>query len=152
MTENLPEKDALLKELALTAPKNIRIEDIIEYKIQGLKDSEIGTLLNCSQQNISERLKDYRDEVESLSTFKKHRADTFAVVQSKLINSLSPDDIKKSSAYQKIGMVSLLHEKESLERGQATQIIRYDAQALRERYDELKRMLDETIDVTPEDV
>ena len=132
--------------------QKIDIEKAVELRRRGLSYQEIGTYFDCSKQAAHHALIPYTIQSKQLKDYKTYRADIYADMGREILTSIDRADIQKSSAYQRVGMVSLLHEKESLERGQATQIIRYDAQALRERYDELKRMLDETIDITPEDV
>ena len=98
--------------------RNIPIETIIELKTKGLLDKDVAKLLDCSQQNVSGRLKEWRKEVQGLETFKKNKADVLSVIQSKILNKLSEAEIKKATAYQKVGMFSLLYDKERLERGQ----------------------------------
>ena len=130
---------------APTTRKRIPIEAILELKLKGNSDKDIATLLHCSQQNVSTsiktrietsqqnvsaRLREYRDEVETLENFKKNRADILAVVQKKLLNSLSDADIKKATAYQRIGMFGILYDKERLERGESTENIHVLTQAI----------------------
>ena len=115
---------------APTTRKRIPIEAILELKLKGNSDKDIATLLHCSQQNVSARLREYRDEVETLENFKKNRADILAVVQKKLLNSLSDADIKKATAYQRIGMFGILYDKERLERGESTENIHVLTQAI----------------------
>ncbi len=54
------------------------------------------------------------------TAFKENRADLLSIQQDRLINSLTDADIQKSSAYQKVGMFSLLYDKERLERDKST--------------------------------
>jgi len=52
--------------------------------------------------------------------YKSHRADIFAGIQHKILASVSDEDIKKASLFQKAGVVGLLYDKERLERDMST--------------------------------
>ena len=103
----------------------IPIARIIELRGKQLTYEEIGSILGCSRENICQRLHGYKASIDNLKSVKGHRADTLAVVGDTILNSLTPDDIKRSTAYQKVGMYSLLYDKERLERGQSTENIGY---------------------------
>lgn len=103
--------------------KNIKIETLIEYKSKGLSYGEIATLTGCSRQNIQQRLAAAEYNKEDLENFKKHRGDVFAHFQSLLINSLTPEVIKGMNPYQRIIGLSVLFDKERLQRGQSTENI-----------------------------
>ena len=103
----------------------IPLSKIIELRNKGLSYTDIGSLLGCTRENICQRLKPYRSEVDNLKSFKDNKADILAVHQSRLLNNLTDEDIKKSSGYQKVGMFSVLHNQERLERGESTQNIAY---------------------------
>ena len=45
----------------------------------------------------------------------------FAATQSRILNNLTDDDIKKGSMLQKATAVGILYDKERLERGQSTE-------------------------------
>ena len=102
------------------APKGIPIEDIIELRRKNLTVGQIGTLLGCSPQNVTLRLSRIKEDLEGLENYKKHRADVQAWHQRKILNSLSDEDIKKSSMLQKVTAIGILYDKERLERGQTT--------------------------------
>jgi len=103
----------------------IPIAKIIELRKKNLTYDEIGKILDCTRQNIEQRLHGYKQSIDSLKSVKDHRADTLAVVGDTILNSLTAGDIKKSTGYQKVGMYSLLYDKERLERGQSTENIGY---------------------------
>lgn len=132
-----------------TAPKNIPISTILQYKNKGLSDTEISRLVGCSQQNISQRLQEYRLEIDGLKAFKENRADTFAVLESKLLNSLCESDIKSMSAGSRITGAAILYDKERLERGQSTQNIAYTdmSRRLSELDNEINRLSEELGDI-----
>lgn len=102
--------------------KDIPIARIIELRNKQLTYQEIANLLGCTKENICQRLRPYKQTIDNLKSVKEHRADTLTVVSSSILNSLTEEDIKKSSAYQKVGMFGVLYDKERLERGQVTEI------------------------------
>ena len=103
----------------------IPIGKLIELRNKGLSHSEIGKIVGCSKQNISERLQPCIKDIDNLKSFKENKADILAIHQSRLLNNLTTEDIKKSSGYQKVGMFSVLHNQERLERGESTSNIAY---------------------------
>ena len=103
----------------------IHMERIIALRNKGLSLAEIAGVLNCSKQNIHERLQGYAEDIDALQDFKDNKADTLAVYQRRMLNSLTPGDIKSASPYQRVGMFALLYDKERLERGQTTENIGY---------------------------
>lgn len=101
--------------------KNIPIETIIEYRNRGLSYAEIAKLTGCSRQNIQQRLEAIEYSKEDLENFKKNRADVFAFMQSKLINSIDSKTAKEMSPYHRIVSLGILFDKERLERGKSTE-------------------------------
>ena len=81
---------------------------------------QMGKVLGCSHVNVIKRLEPYREEIEALPTFKKNRGDIFALVQSKLLNSVTCEDIKGASLLQKLSAFGIMYDKERLETGQST--------------------------------
>jgi len=120
-TESLP----TITDTASPAPKNIPIESIIEYRRKGLTTREIATLLNCSHPNIVQRLQTLTDDVDSLDSYKIHRADILALNGRKLLSKITDEKLQKASAYQLAGMYGILYDKERLERGQTTANVGY---------------------------
>ena len=100
--------------------KNIPIESIIEYRNRGLSYTEIAKLTGCSRQNVQQRLETVEYNKEDIENFKKHRGDVFAFLQSKLINSIDSDAIKRMQPYQRIIGASIMYDKERLEQGKST--------------------------------
>ena len=117
---NTPEEDNKLPEI--TKSESIPIAKLIELRTQNpnLTYQQIGDMVGCSKVNVINRLKPYKEEIESLPTFKKSRGDIFALVQSKLLNSITVDDIKDASLLQKTTAMCQLYDKERLETGQST--------------------------------
>ena len=118
-TENLPDTPK-------TAPKGIPIADMIEYRSKGLSYAQVAKLVGCTKRNVIERLQTANREIDSAQNFKKHRADTFAVMGQKIINSFTPNDIKKMSGLQKATAVGIFYDKERLERDLSTENVAHE--------------------------
>jgi len=126
--QNLPDTippDSLTT-LPDSTPKGIPIADIIEYRERGLSYAEVAKLVGCSKPNVIERLQTAGKEIEATNNYKKHRADTFANMGSRLINSFTPGDIKKMSGLQKATAVGIFYDKERLERDLSTDNVSHD--------------------------
>ena len=106
--------------------KDIPILEILEYKAAGLNHVEIGKLLGCSKQNISDRLKAWQGDFKGLETFKSKRGDILALFQKKLLYSLTDADIKGMPGGSRILAMCQLYDKEQIERGKPTVIVGYD--------------------------
>jgi hypothetical protein len=111
-----------------TSPKFIPLELIIEYVNKDLNYHQVAKLVGCDPSNISRRLARIDYTPERLKAFKKSRADILAHVQSKLINSITDDEIEKAPLGTKTLAFCQLYDKERLERGQSTEIL--DVQAI----------------------
>ena len=110
-----------------TNNKGIPLQRLIELRSKGLSYSEIGSLVNCSKVNVYNRLVDFKEDIESLKSFKDNRADLFAVYQSALINSINLNDIKKMPAASRVTAAAILYDKERLERDKSTSNVGIEA-------------------------
>lgn len=108
-----------------TFTETIPLARIIELRNKKLTYDQIGKILGCTRQNIHERLKGLIPHIEGLQSFKDNDADVMTVLRSVILTSLTPEDIKKASAYQRVGMYGILYDKEALARGKVTEIIGY---------------------------
>ena len=86
-----------------------------------LTTREIGTLVDCDYSHVSRVLTKYGLNEANLTEYKKNRADIFAGIQGKILESINDDDIKKASLMQKSTAMAVLYDKERLERGESTQ-------------------------------
>ena len=120
--KDLPDTDQTSNKNLTETPTIARL---IALRRKGLTYEEIGQLVNRTRETVWKRLQPYADSIDTLPTIKEYRADTLAVVSDRIINSISQDDIDKSSGYQKVGMYSLLRQNERLDRGEATDITTY---------------------------
>lgn len=97
--------------------KDIPLESIIELRKKRLSTRAIAKLLDCDHSNIVRRLQGYKNEILGIESFKRNRSDIFAIVQARIINSITDDDIKKAPLGTKTLAVCQLYDKERLERG-----------------------------------
>ena len=146
MTAKKPASLPTLLDSPSSSPKNILISDIIALRKRGMTHKEIGKLLNRSSPNITMRLQQADVDLQSIDNYKTHKADTLAYYQHKILSKLTDSDIEKASAYQKVGMIALLSDKEALTRGQATAIVDHrhvtaTLADLRDRQAQLRREL-----------
>lgn len=102
--------------------KQIKIEELLLLRAKGLSHSQIARVVGCTPSNITKRLQLVDDPI-LIEDFKSARADVLAYQQRRVLNHITDDKLKAASAYQLVGMFSLLHERERLERGQSTQNI-----------------------------
>ena len=140
-------------------PKHIPIETIAYYVIdKQLTDSEIAKILNCERSNITKRRLDAGLYSADLKRFKDNRAEILAGLQSRVVNQLTDAKLEKASAYQLIGMLALLFDKERAERGKDIQALVGLAEVLGSLH-KLRKVVEDTnkqgsnepdiIDVTP---
>lgn len=109
---------AELPEAPKQRQKGISLEQMIELRKKNLSHEQIAKIVGCSPANVTQRLKGM--DIQDIELYKQNRADVFALLQQQIINSITPEDIKKTSASQRVTMAAILYDKERLERGQST--------------------------------
>lgn len=121
------------------APKGIPIESILELRDKNLTQEQIAKILGCTKQTVNQRLKAYNPIFNQIESFKKHRGDALSYTQARILNSLTPADIKNASLLQRTTAFGILYDKERLERGQSTEnlSIRSMTQSLSKDIDEI---------------
>ena len=82
--------------------------------------ADIAKIVNADKALVTQVLHRYGLDSEIIQNYKQYRADIIAGKQEELLSSLSTDDIKKASPYQKVGMFGILYDKERLERDLST--------------------------------
>ena len=106
--------------------KYIPAHDIIEcIEVKGMSIQQAADHLECSKQNISNRLKAIGIKPGGIKQFKENRAELLAYYQLQLLQSLTPDEIKKIPPGSRATTFGILYDKERLERGESTQNIAY---------------------------
>ena len=85
-----------------------------------LTTREIAAICDTGHSHVIATFQRYMISQIETNDYKSHRADIFAGIQHKILASVSDDDIKKASLFQKAGVVGLLYDKERLERDMST--------------------------------
>lgn len=146
--------DMTLSELSKAIPTNkkrkIDIQKALELHFKGLNFSEIAKHFDVTKQAVRELIRRYLPVDISVEWFKKNKSAMIHAKQAQILNSLSPEDIKEASAYQKVGMFGILYDKGRLEDGQTTENVGYADYT--EAIDELDRQLREAESETPKQV
>jgi hypothetical protein len=81
---------------------------------------EIAESVNTSPQHVHQTLQRYGLDANTVDSFKKHRADIFAGLQHRLLDSIEADDIKKAPMGSRVLAAAQLFDKERLERDLST--------------------------------
>jgi len=121
--ENASATDTISNGNNLYAPKDIAIEDLIEYRKRGLSLPEIAKLEGCSHQNVHERLK--KANLEGLDKFRDNKDAVFEHKQREIVNCLNADKLKDMSGLQLITGAAILQDKIQVIRGQASDIVEH---------------------------
>ena len=101
-----------LDDIDISGNKSAPIAELLKWRKQGLTYEEIGNLAGTSKQAAHQRLKPFKDAIENLPSFKEHRADILAVLQSMLLSSLTEEDIKSMAPASRITGAAILIDKE----------------------------------------
>ena len=96
----------------VSAALNLRLNN-------GLSYAQIGKIQGVSKQSIHRCIKNLLPPPE-IKLYQDHRADILSHLQVKLLANVDEARLKKASAYQLIGSMGLLYDKERIERGLST--------------------------------
>ena len=99
--------------------KKIPIELLIDLKEKGLSHAQIGKVVKCSPQNITQRLQ--AEGLETLAEYKENKDAVFEHLQQKIIKSIADEDIKKAPFGSRVTAAAILEDKIRLVRGQSTE-------------------------------
>lgn len=102
--------------------KYIPIEDLIQASVNNpnLNNSDIAKMFNVTPSAIHQRFSHAGYTPQRLKHYKDNRANIFDFLASKIINSLTPRDLKRASFLQKITAMGILYDKMRIERGLST--------------------------------
>jgi len=103
----------------------VPITRLIQLREAGLTIQEIGDMCGCSKANVSERLRAVKADFKGLAVFKDRRGDILALMQQKMLYSLSDKDIKRMPGGSRVLAMCQLYDKERIERGQPGVYIQY---------------------------
>jgi len=123
MSETALIDTSTLPDLSIYNPKDIPLSVLIDYRRRGLTYRQIAKLVGCSHVNVIKRLEGYCQDIDTVESYKRNRADVLAVVQSKILHNITKSDITKCNLRDKVISMGVLYDKERLERGQSTDIV-----------------------------
>lgn len=105
--------------------KAVPVTRLLELREAGLTFEDIGQVVGLSKQAVWDRLKAIKVDFKGLAVFKDRRADILALVQQRLLYSLTDKDIKSMPGGSRILALCQLYDKERIERGQPGAYIQY---------------------------
>jgi hypothetical protein len=100
--------------------KGISWRKVFELKQRGLSHAQIGKLLGCSHQNITQLVKRYGREFEGLADFKESKGDYLLAKQRQLLDGITPKKIDKMSGKDLAISFGVIFDKHRLETGEST--------------------------------
>ena len=98
------------------------MQAIVQAKSENpnLTNRDIGQLTNSDHSHVSRVLNRFGLKEEDTQNYKKGRANVFAGLQGKILQTITLDDIKKSSVLQRVTSAGILYDKERLELDKST--------------------------------
>ena len=109
--------DPITKPTSKYAPKNATKTIITLATNTDASAEEIAKTANVSTQAVYQTLERHGIRFKRLESYKNHRADILAGIQTKILKHIDEDRLKKASAFQLVGSLGLLYDKERIERG-----------------------------------
>jgi len=85
-----------------------------------LTTREIAAIAETDHTHVIKTLQTYGIDRVQADNYKRYRADVFCGLQSRILSSVTDEDVQKASLFQKAGVVGLLYDKERLERDMST--------------------------------
>jgi hypothetical protein len=98
----------------------VPVARLIELRLKMLSYREIGRIVGLAHNTVLERLQPYTEHVDGLASFKASRGDILALHQSRLLMSVTDEDIKKMAPRDRYLCAGLMYDKERLEVGKST--------------------------------
>lgn len=98
----------------------IPVEKLLMYALQGKSYDEIAKLTGCSRQNVSNRLKTHKNQIDAYLTFKQDPAALWEYQEYRVLNSVADSDINKARLAEKATFAGIARDKVRLQRGQST--------------------------------
>lgn len=84
--------------MAEVAPANkagvLSLERMMYLRVSGLTHVEIGLVMGCTEDNVAQRLKPFREKLDSLRDFQANKGALYDLKQQDLYNALTPDKIE----------------------------------------------------------
>ena len=122
MTDNLPDDSKLKDLISFNAPRNkIDIEKALSLKIDnGLSYADIGKYFGVSTEIIFYHLRGLVPDDSNLQAYRKYRGDILDSKQEIILKSLTAEELKEATPYQRVGMYGILYDKSRLEHDKST--------------------------------
>lgn len=102
--------------------KTIPLSKLIALRRANLSINKIAEVVNCTKQNVYERLKD----VEEFESFANNLDIEFEALQHRIYNSIDLATILKAPLQSRVWAIAVLEDKKRLIRNQSTAIIDVD--------------------------
>ena len=106
-----------IDDLVLTDRKVYTVEEIADLKKKGLTLKEIGQIVGCTKQAISQRLKAHGVEVERAERFVKDRVGLIQRTEKMILDSINPAVIAKAGLRDRMVSLGIALDKEFLLEG-----------------------------------
>jgi hypothetical protein len=81
-------------------PKGTKLEDILALKREGFSDTEVGRRLNVSRQAVTAMMKRSGIDLTGVEEYRQTKNLQFHMKQKAMLDGITPEKIKKSSAAQ----------------------------------------------------
>lgn len=108
-------------------PKYIPLKDILDNLALTHNIVKTAKILQCSKQNISQRLMTAHIDINEYKDFKEIKDVRYEVLQARLVNSIDAVSIKKAPLGSKVLAICQLEDKIRVIRGQSTGKLELDA-------------------------
>lgn len=106
-----------------TGPKAIPITDIVFYAEKGLSVTDIGYMVGCTPQNVSDRLEKIGYSRGLIGRYRDGKKDLIELAEAKLASAVISKDLDKSGLRDVTDALSKIHNIGRLEAGKSTQNI-----------------------------
>lgn len=94
---------------------------VVDLAAKGLSHSQIAKVVDTGRTNVTRLLAGISvPEQAEIEEYKKHRADIFSGLQTRILKTMSDEDLKKIPVGSRITNLAILYDKERLERGQSS--------------------------------
>lgn len=101
--------------------------EVAELREKGLTFTQIAKIIGCTKQAANKAYRNLMTDFRGVEKFKDIRADVFAMLQKKMLYSLTADDIKGMAPDRRVWSAAVLYDKERLERDKSTANLSYKA-------------------------
>lgn len=95
-------------------------EELIGLAERGMTDSEIAQISKLQEDTVKAMFRRYGYSREGLMAFKNQRANVLALLQCRILQSISSDDLAKASLSQRLVALGIAYDKERIERNLST--------------------------------